>query len=115
VSRANPASARRAAIRASDHLDRAETWSGLRAGDPVVVAGLSLRGATWEFRAHIVNRRNGTESVEVIGGRPGDRKIRSFEPDRIFAVTGRNRTRGSSERTLTGELSLADAPQLPLK
>jgi hypothetical protein len=78
----------------------------------VVVAGLSLRGATWEFRAHIVNRHNGTE---VIGGRPGDRKIRSFEPDRIFAMTGRNRTRGSSERTLTGELSLADAPQLPLK
>jgi len=114
VNRAQPASARRAAIRASDHLDRAETWSGLRTGDPVVVAGLSLRGATWEFRAHVVNRRNGTESIEVIGGRPGDRKIRSFEPDRIFAVTGRNRTRGNSERTITGKLSLADAPQLPL-
>jgi hypothetical protein len=80
----------------------------------VVVAGLSIRGAIWEFRAHVVNRHNGTESIEVIGGRPGDRRIRSFEPDRIFAVTGRNRTRGNSERTITGKLSLADAPQLPL-
>ena len=114
MNRAQPASARRAAIRASDHLDRAETWSGLRTGDPVVVAGLSLRGATWEFRARVVNRHNGTESIEVIGGRPGDRKIRSFEPDRIFAVTGRKRPRASSERTIAGQLSLADAPQLPL-
>ena len=79
----------------------------------MVVSGLSLRGATWEFRAHVVNTHNGTESVEVIGGRPGDRSIRSFGPERIYAVTGSARKR-SSGRAPAGELSLAEAPQLPL-
>ena len=78
------AKARRAAIEASDHLERSTTWNGLRRGDPVVVSGLHLRGATWEFRAHVLNRHNGTESIEVVGGRPGDRTIRSFGPDRIL-------------------------------
>ncbi len=114
MSRASPVSAKRAALRASEHLDRSERWNGLRAGDPVIVAGLQLRGATWEFRSHVVNRRNGTESIEVIGGRPGDRNTRSFEPARIFAVTGRKKPRGNSDRTVAGQLSLADAPQLPL-
>ena len=88
-------------------------WNGLRAGDRVVVSGLSMRGATWEFRAHVVNKHNGTESVEVIGGRPGDRTIRSFGPERIFAATGK-RTRTSAARAVSGQLSLAEAPQLPL-
>jgi hypothetical protein len=79
----------------------------------VVVSGLSLRGATWEFRAHVLNRNNGTESIEVVGGRPGDRTIRSFGPERIFAATGAKR-RGGSARAVAGELSLAEAPQLPL-
>ena len=57
-----------------------------------------MRGATWEFRAHVRNRNNGTECVEVVGGRPGDRTIRSFGPERIFAVTGAAR-RGTA-RTL---------------
>ncbi len=107
-----PAPARRAARDAAGHLERSESWNGLRAGDPVVVSGLGIRGATWEFRAHIVNRHNGTESVEVIGGRKGDRTIRSFGPERIFAVTGR-RGAGKGKGT-TAELSLAEAPQLPL-
>jgi hypothetical protein len=79
----------------------------------VVISGLSMRGATWAFRAHVHNRNNGTESVEVVGGRPGDRAIRSFEPERVFAVTGTGRKR-SAARTTAGELSLAEAPQLPL-
>jgi hypothetical protein len=107
-------SAKRVALEASGHLDRAEAWNGLRAGDPVIVAGLHLRGATWEFRAYIRNQHNGTESVEVIGGRPGDRKIRSFGPERIFAVNGTTRTSGRADRAIAGQLSLADAPQLPL-
>ena len=78
-----------------------------------MVSGLSMRGATWEFRAHVVNRNNGTESVEVIGGRSGDRTIRSFGPDRIFAATGK-RARRSTTRTVSGQVSLAEAPQLPL-
>ena len=72
-----------------------------------------MRGATWEFRAHVVNTKNGTESVEVVGGRPGDRTIRCFGPERIFAVTGR-RPRGSAKATVAGQLSLAEEPQLPL-
>ena len=72
-----------------------------------------MRGATWEFRAHVMNERNGTESIEVVGGRPGDRTLRSFEPGRIFAVTGKQRRSGST--LAAGELSLAEAPQLPLE
>jgi hypothetical protein len=78
----------------------------------VVVSGLSLRGAAWEFRAHVVNTKNGTESIEVVGGRPGDRSIRSFGPDRIFAVTGKRSAR--STKPNDGRLSLAEEPQLPL-
>ena len=112
MTRGASAGAKKAALRASDHLERSETWNGLRAGDRVVVSGLSMRGALWTFRAHIVNTNNGTESIEVVGGRPGDRTIRSFGPERIFAATGK-RARGSSTAT-TGQLSLAEAPQLPL-
>jgi hypothetical protein len=93
---------------------RSETWNGLRAGDRVRVSGLPLRGAEWTFRAHVLNSHNGTESIEVVGGRPGDNKIRSFGPERIFAVTGKKGGRGVGGTPATGELSLADAPQLPL-
>jgi hypothetical protein len=78
----------------------------------VVISGLAMRGATWAFRAHVRNRNNDTESVEVVGGRPGDRTIRSFEPERVFAVTGSGRRRNPAN-VVVGELSLADAPQLP--
>ncbi|HEY5109831.1 MAG TPA: hypothetical protein VII96_09520 [Acidimicrobiales bacterium] len=71
-----------------------------------------MRGATWEFRAHVVNTNNGTESVEVVGGRPGDRTIRSFGPERIFAAKGKRST--SAAKAAAGELPLAEAPQLPL-
>jgi hypothetical protein len=130
MSGAPRAPARRAAAEASGHRERSDRWNGLRAGDPVVVSGLHLRGASWQFRARVLNRHNGTESIEVVGGRPGDRKIRSFEPDRIFAVTGRRGSgqgsgRGSGrpsgsgmragpEGSTAGQLSLAEAPQLPL-
>jgi hypothetical protein len=107
-------SARRAAVEACEHLERSASWNGLRAGDPVIVAGLHQRGAQWEFRAHVLNRHNGTESIEVVGGRPGDRKIRSFGPDRIFAAVGPKGARSNSDRAIAGQLSLAEAPQLPL-
>jgi hypothetical protein len=79
----------------------------------VIVAGLHMRGADWEFRAHVLNRHNGTESIEVVGGRPGDRKIRSFGPDRIFAAMGAKGSRGNPERAIAGQPSLAEAPRLP--
>ena len=78
----------------------------------MVISGLSMRGVSWSFRAHVLNRNNGTESIEVVGGRPGDRAIRSFEPGRVFAATGSGRGKGPARAT-AGELSLAEAPQLP--
>ncbi len=107
-------SAQKAADAAAEHLERSETWHGLRAGDPVIISGLRMRGADWEFRAHILNRRNGTESIEVVGGRTGDRVVRSFEPERIFPVTGSRRTRSGSGGSPSDPPSLAEAPQLPL-
>jgi hypothetical protein len=93
---------------------RSDTWNGLRAGDKVRVSGLALRGAEWQFRAHVLNTHNGTESIEVAGGRPGENKIRSFGPERIFAVTGKKKGgRPGNGGTGAGELSLAEAPQLP--
>ncbi len=71
-----------------------------------------MRDATWEFRAHVVNTNNGTESVEVVGGRPGDRTIRSFGLERIYAVKGKRPTNWT--KAAKGELPLVEAPQLPL-
>jgi hypothetical protein len=108
------ARAGRAAAEASEHLERSETWNGLSRGDRVIVSGLRMKGATWEFRARVFNRNNGTESIEVIGGRTGERSIRSFGPERIFAAGGSKSRNRDSDRSLSGQLSLADAPQLPL-
>jgi hypothetical protein len=85
------------------HLERTEQWHGLRPGDPVEIAGVAGRGLSWAFRAHVHNRRNGTEAVEVVGGRPGQRQVRSFRPDQVYPVGGRRH----------GRPSLADAPLLP--
>jgi hypothetical protein len=87
-----------------DHLVRSESWHGLRSGDPVEIAGPSVRGASWRFQAHVCNTRNGAESVEVVGGGPGEHHVRSFLPDQVFPLGGRRR----------GGPSLAEAPQLPL-
>ena len=88
-----------------EHLVRLEEWNGLRRGDPVEIAGLDMRQAAWRFLGHVRNVRNGTESVEVIGGRPGEDRVRSFLPEQVFPLGGRRR----------GMASLAEAPQLPLE
>jgi hypothetical protein len=107
LARARPGrAAAKEARESSGHLVRSERWNGLRAGDPVEVAGFAGRGATWEFRAHVLNRRNGSESIEVVGGSAGERMLRSFCPDRIFAPSGRI-------RPTVPRPSLAEAPQLP--
>ena len=88
-----------------EHLVRSPSWHGLRRGDPVEITGPSVRGASWRFQAHVRNTRNGAESVEVVGGGPGEHHVRSFLPEQVFPVGGRRR----------GGPSLADAPQLPLR
>jgi len=85
-------------------LQRSKTWAGLRPGDPVQVEGTRLRSATWEFVAHVTNSETGESWVEVVGGRTGDRKLRSFRPDQLYAATARPGR----------DPSLADAPGLPL-
>ena len=88
------------------HLHRTESWNGLRPGDPIEIEGVAGRGLTWEFRAHVRNERNGAESVEVVGGRPGEHHLRSFLPHQVFPVRGRR----------AGAVpSLAEAPRLPLE
>jgi hypothetical protein len=100
-----PARRRKATVQAlPDHLKRSEAWNGLRPGDRVEIDGLVPRGAQWTFRAHVRNENNGAESVEVLGGRPGEHRVRSFLPGQVFPAGARK----------GGKPSLEDAPQLPL-
>lgn len=91
----------------STNLQRMSTWAGLHKGDSIEVIGTRLRSATWEFVAHVRNVVTGDEWVEVVGGRPGDRNLRSFSPERVFAPTKKRGRSGAQS-------SLADAPGLPL-
>jgi len=85
-------------------LKRNLHWAGLSPGDPVVVTGTRIRGARWSFVAHVANAETGEEWVEVVGGRAGDRAVRSFRPDQLYAPSARPGR----------DPSLADAPGLPL-
>jgi hypothetical protein len=64
-----------------------------------------MRAARWTFLAHVRNTRSGDEWVEVVGGRNGDRAIRSFPPGQVFAPERAGRP--------GEEPSLAEAPRLP--
>lgn len=66
-----------------------------------------LRSATWEFVAHVRNLVTGDEWIEVVGGKDGDRALRSFRPERVFAPAHKQGRRGPRS-------SLADEPRLPL-
>ena len=96
-----------AAVAPSGNLVRTPTWAGLHKGDAVEVSDTKLRSASWQFVAHVRNVATGDEWIEVVGGRPGDRSLRSFPPSRVFAPTRKGRRGGPP-------VSLADAPQLPL-
>jgi hypothetical protein len=85
-------------------LQRRTHWAGLAPGDPVQVDGSRIRGASWSFMAHVTNAESGEEWVEVVGGRAGDRSVRSFRPNQLYAPSARPGR----------DLSLADAPGLPL-
>jgi len=54
--------------------------------------------------AHVTNGETGETWVEVVGGRVGDRSVRSFRPDQLYAPSARP----------GHDPSLADAPGLPL-
>ena len=95
---------RRSVVALPEHLEREESWHGLRPGDAVEIEGLSMRGSTWAFRAYVRNARNGAESVEVVGGRTGEHRVRSFHPGQVFPAGARR----------SKKPSLDVAPQLPL-
>jgi hypothetical protein len=95
------------AVRAVSHLVRTTRWAGLRPGDAVDVAGMRLRSATWAFVAHVRNARTGEEWVEVVGGRPGCRSLRSVRPEQVLPPPARG-TRAAARAPL------AAAPRLPL-
>lgn len=98
----------RADLAGDAHLVRCERWAGLRPGDPVAVEGVRARAASWAFLAHVRNARTGDEWVEVVGGRPGDRSVRSFRPEQIFVPHAGDGARARPR------LSLAEEPRLPL-
>jgi hypothetical protein len=89
---------------APSDLHRNTRWAGLRPGDPVVVSGTRMRGASWSFVAQVANAETGEVWVEVVGGRSGDRAVRSFRPDQIYAASAKPGR----------DPSLADAPGMPL-
>jgi hypothetical protein len=88
-------------------FERASTWAGVTEGDPVDVLDDRERGAEWRFVAHVTNRSTGAAWVEVVGGRRGDRRRRSFRVDQLYP-----------SRTVRGAVATAaplnDAPRLPL-
>ena len=97
----------RPAVTRHGNLVRASAWNGVRSGDAVLVEGVKGR-QSWVFVAYVVNESTNEEWVEVRGGRTGEAKGRSFRPEAIFPSSAR---RGSRLRGL----SLAQAPQLPLR
>jgi hypothetical protein len=84
----------------------------LRKGDAVEVQGVKMRSATWKFVAHVRNTQSGAEWIEVVGGRDGDRTLRSFLPEQVFPP-GTRKASGRGRGTASAQASLAEAPQLP--
>src|SRR5579863_2871691 len=96
---------RGAASVAPSHLHRDVEWSGLHEGDPVDVHDPRARGGTWRFAAFVTNAQSGECWVEVVGGRAGDERRRSFRPDQLYP----HRSLRAGEPTTS---SLLDAPRL---
>ena len=91
------------------HLERVSEWSGVRAGDPVEIAGLRARSTSWSFLAYVRNVRTGEDWVEVVGGRDGRRAVRCFRPELVFDPSPRSARRGVGPT----RAPLANSPRLP--
>lgn len=91
----------------ASHLERSDAWAGLKTGDPVDVLDDRERGASWRFVACVTNLATGDRWVEVVGGRGGDQRRRSFRVDQLYP-----------HRSVRGGVAtvapLLDAPRLPL-
>jgi len=89
------------------HLQRQDSWAGVGEGDQVDVLDARERGATWRFVAHVTNLETGAEWTEVVGGRTGEQRRRSFRPEQLYPY----RTIRAGVPT---KPSLCDAPRLAL-
>ncbi len=87
------------------HLRRSPAWSGLCEGDPVDVLDPREAASNWRFVAHVTNTKTGEEWVEVVGGRKGDERRRSFRPDQLYPHRS---VRGGAPTAA----SLTEAPRL---
>lgn len=88
-------------------VERVEQWAGVRAGDRVDVLDARVPRASWTFAAHVTNVESGDAWVEVIGGRAGDPRRRSFRPEQVYPYRS---IRGGSPTSAP----LCDAPLLNL-
>lgn len=95
-----------AAETAAPRLERRTAWAGLAEGDAVDVLDDRERGARWRFAAHVTNVATAATWVEVIGGRRGDERRRSFRPDQLYPC-------GSVRAGVATAASLDDEPRLP--
>lgn len=88
-------------------VERRDAWSGVRAGDHVDVFDAREPRATWTFEAHVTNLESGDAWVEVLGGRAGEPRRRSFRPEQLYPFRS---IRGGAPTTMP----LCDAPLLNL-
>jgi hypothetical protein len=88
-------------------VERRDAWSGVRAGDSVDVLDPREPRATWAFVAYVTNIESGDSWVEVVGGRAGDPRRRSFRPAQLYPYRS---IRGGSPTAAP----LCDAPLLNL-
>jgi hypothetical protein len=91
---------------AAPHLVRSASWAGVTAGDPVDVLDDRERGAAWQFVACVSNEATGERWAEVVGGRGGDRRRRSFRLDQLYPYR-------SVRAGVPTKAPLHDAPGLP--
>jgi hypothetical protein len=88
----------------TSRVKRSEHWAGLKPGDAVDIDDARAKRGSFEFVALVEHPDSGSISVEVVGGRRGDRKLWSFRPEQIF-LPGK---RGKGP-------SVAEAPGLDLR
>jgi hypothetical protein len=92
---------------AAGRFVRLTEWAGLHEGDPVDVLDAVERGVTWSFAAHVTNVQSEETWVEVVGGRAGEQRRRSFRPEQLYP----HRSLRSGSATCA---PLCDVPRLPL-
>ena len=68
-------------------LRRSTKWAGLQPGDPVRVEGTRLRGAAWQFVAHVTNGDTG-EHGAVSGWQDGLRHLFHERRERLTRALG---------------------------